>query len=65
MLHNTCNEISHIFCECIHSGPDYLKRICKDQDGLQPVTILSASEVYVHLQENQEVNSWIGSVKVI
>ena len=50
-------------CQYFYPGPDYLKRICKDQDGLEPVKILTASEVYVHLQQNKEVNSWIGCLK--
>ena len=44
-------------------GPDYLKRLCHDKMGSDPVKILTLSEVNAHLLEEKEVNTWMAGVK--
>ena len=63
-----CNRRQYTFIRTthvtyLHSGPDYLKRLCKDRDGDESVKILSASEVNAYLVEDKEVSTWITGVK--
>ena len=47
----------------IESGPDYLRRLCRQEEGIEPVHILTASEVNSYLVEEKEVNTWMTGVK--
>ena len=47
----------------VYSGPDYLKRVCKKQQGEDAVKILTASKVNAYMLEVREVNSWMIGVR--
>lgn len=51
------------FIQFVNSGPDYLKRLCTDQNGVETVKILSVAEVSSYILEDKEVNTWIAGVK--
>ena len=47
----------------VNSGPDYLRRLCRDDNGSESVKLLSISEVSSYMTEEKEVNTWIAGVK--
>ena len=46
-----------------NSGPDYLKRVCRDENGVDSVKIFTVSEVNEYILEDKEVNRWMAGVK--
>ena len=46
-----------------NSGLDYLKRVCRDENGVDSVKIFTVSEVNEYILDDKEVNSWMAGVK--
>ena len=52
-----------LFRKHFDSGPDYLKRVCSEQDGNDAIKIMTVSEVKAYMLEDKEVNTWMAGVK--